>query len=74
MPRTAGGCGLAWCAAAHAIAGDDGVRMHSVRGAFALRRRSVKGRQLVLIDDLLSTGATNEQFEQGCAAPAWLIS
>ena len=38
------------------------ARERNVRGAFALRRgRSVKGRRVVLIDDVLTTGATAEE-------------
>jgi ComF family protein len=38
------------------------ARARNVRGAFALRRgRSVKGKRLVLIDDVLTTGATAEE-------------
>ncbi len=34
----------------------------NVRGAFALRRgRSVKGKRIVLVDDVLTTGATVEE-------------
>lgn len=38
------------------------ARARNVRGAFALRRgRSVKGRRLVIVDDVLTTGATVEE-------------
>ena len=38
------------------------ARARNVRGAFALRRgRSVKGKRVVLIDDVLTTGATAEE-------------
>jgi len=38
------------------------ARARNVRGAFALRRgRDVKGRRVVLIDDVLTTGATAEE-------------
>ena len=38
------------------------ARARNVRGAFALRRgRSVEGKRLVLIDDVLTTGATVEE-------------
>jgi predicted amidophosphoribosyltransferase len=38
------------------------ARARNVRGAFALKRgRDVKGRRIVLIDDVLTTGATAEE-------------
>ena len=38
------------------------ARARNVRGAFVLRRgRSVKGKRVVLIDDVLTTGATAEE-------------
>jgi ComF family protein len=38
------------------------ARARNVRGAFALRRgRSVEGKRVVLIDDVLTTGATAEE-------------
>jgi predicted amidophosphoribosyltransferase len=38
------------------------ARARNVRGAFALRSgRSVKGKRVVLIDDVLTTGATAEE-------------
>src|SRR5207249_7226461 len=38
------------------------ARARNVRGAFALRPgRSVKGKRLVIIDDVLTTGATAEE-------------
>jgi ComF family protein len=38
------------------------ARARNVRGAFALRRgRSVKGKRIVLVDDVLTTGATVEE-------------
>lgn len=38
------------------------ARARNVRGAFALRRgRSVKGKRVVLVDDVLTTGATVEE-------------
>jgi ComF family protein len=38
------------------------ARMRNVRGAFALRSgRSIRGRRVVLIDDVLTTGATVEE-------------
>ena len=38
------------------------ARARNVRGAFGLRRRrSVEGKRVVLIDDVLTTGATAEE-------------
>jgi ComF family protein len=38
------------------------ARARNVRGAFALHRgRSVKGKRIVLVDDVLTTGATVEE-------------
>jgi predicted amidophosphoribosyltransferase len=38
------------------------ARARNVRGAFALRRgRSVKGKRVVLVDDVMTTGATAEE-------------
>ena len=38
------------------------ARARNVRGAFVLRRgRSVEGKRVVLIDDVLTTGATAEE-------------
>ncbi len=38
------------------------ARSHNVRGAFALRQgRSVAGKRLVIIDDVMTTGATAEE-------------
>ncbi len=38
------------------------ARARNVRGAFVLRRgRSVRGRRVVLVDDVMTTGATAEE-------------
>jgi predicted amidophosphoribosyltransferase len=38
------------------------ARARNVRGAFAVRRgRDVKGKRIVLVDDVLTTGATVEE-------------
>ena len=38
------------------------ARARNVRGAFALRPgRSIRGKRIVLIDDVLTTGATDEE-------------
>jgi ComF family protein len=51
------------------------ARARNVRGAFALRRgRSVKGKRVVLIDDVLTTGATAEECARVLrnAGAAWV--
>jgi predicted amidophosphoribosyltransferase len=55
---------IGWCAAAAPSQGRLGpaARARNVRGAFAVRRGcNVKGKRIVLVDDVLTTGATVEE-------------